>query len=310
MTRKLASLTLVAVFGFAADMQAQAKKVTIRKKTYVYKVVSGEEKLKADVYRVADDSVRPVVLWIHGGALIMGDRSLSAKPGTLLNALLQAGYAVVSIDYRLAPHVKLPAILKDVQDAYAWVYSKGPKLFHIDPGKIAVMGGSAGGYLTLMTGFRVQPRPRVLVSLWGYGDIDGDWYSKPDPFYRKQPLVSREEADKEGGRKLYLYLRQQGLWPRALTGHDPATERRQFDPFCPIRNVTKLYPPTLLVHGDKDTDVPYQQSVAMARELKRKGVENKLLTIVGGEHGIGNAGKKAIAKTHARVVAFLNKYLK
>src|SRR5262249_37439771 len=154
-----------------------------------------------------------VVLWIHGGALIMGDRSLSAKPGTLLNALLQAGYAVVSIDYRLAPHVQLAAILKDVQDAYAWVYSKGPKLFHIDPHKIGVMGGSAGGYLTLMTGFRVQPRPRVLVSLWGYGDIDGDWYSKPDPFYRKQPLVSREEADKEGGRKLYLYLRQQGLWP-------------------------------------------------------------------------------------------------
>ena len=45
-----------------------------------------------------------------------------------------------------------------------------------------------------MTGFRVEPRPKALVSYWGYGDVAGAWYSRPDPFYRSQPLVSEKEA--------------------------------------------------------------------------------------------------------------------
>jgi acetyl esterase/lipase len=310
MSRKLLCLAAVVVFSIQPEIPAEAKTVKIQRKTYAFKKLKNGEKLLADVYRPEDDSVRPVVVWIHGGALIVGDRKLSHEPGSLLHDLLKAGYVVVSIDYRLAPKVKLPAILEDVQDACAWVRTKGPKLFHIDPKKMAVMGGSAGGYLTLMTGFRVKPRPTALVSLWGYGDIDGDWYSKPDPFYRKKPLVSKENADKKGGGTLYLYLRQQGLWPKKLTGHDPATEPRAFDPLCPIRNITKNYPPTLLIHGDKDTDVPYQQSEAMARELKRKKVSHRLVRVVGGGHGLGNVGRKTVADAHAQVVAFLNKYMK
>jgi acetyl esterase/lipase len=94
----------------------------------------------------------------------MGSRGWMDK--ALLGKLLKAGYAVVSIDYRLAPETKLPAILEDLQDACKWVREKGPELFHINPTKIAVMGGSAGGYLTLAAGFRVDPRPTALVSLW------------------------------------------------------------------------------------------------------------------------------------------------
>src|SRR2546425_3476962 len=141
----------------------------------------------------------------------MGGRQMTPKPGSLLRSMLDAGYVVVSIDYRLAPDVKLPAIIEDVRDAYNWVRKSGPSLFHIDPEQIFVMGQSAGGYLTQMTGFCVEPRPRALVSFWGYGDITGPWYSRPDPFYRTQPLVTKEEADTSGGGKLYLYCRQQGL---------------------------------------------------------------------------------------------------
>ena len=74
------------------------------------------------------------------------------------------------------------------------MHEEGPRLFNADTRRIAVAGGSAGGYLTLMSGFCVKPRPAVLVSFWGYGDIAGDWYIKPSTFYRKQPLVSKEDA--------------------------------------------------------------------------------------------------------------------
>ena len=162
-------------------------------------------------------------------------------------------------------------------------------------------GGSAGGYLTLMTGFCVNPRPRALVSFWGYGDIVGAWYSRPDAFYLRQPAVSREEAlaavgatavseppPKSDRGRFYLYCRQQGIWPKQVAGHDPDTEGAWFQRYCPIRNVTKQYPPTMLVHGTEDTDVPYEQSKIMAERLSQTGVRHQLVTVPGGGHGLGN----------------------
>jgi len=270
-------------------------------KTYAYKILDSQRiRLQANVHRLPGDAVRPVIVFIHGGALMMGDRKMTPKAGSLLQALLDAGYVVVSIDYRLAPQVKLPAIIDDVRDACNWVRERGPELFRVNPDELFVMGQSAGGYLTLMTGFRVQPRPRALVSFWGYGDIAGEWYSRPDPFYRQQPLVTKEEADESGGMKLYLYCRQQGLWPKVLTGHDPDAEPRAFDPFCPVRNVTREYPPTLLIHGTKDTDVPYQLSVQMANELAGKSVD--------GGHGFDKRNADVAARTYQQVVEFLNQH--
>ena len=98
-------------------------------------------------------------MWIHGGALIMGSRKgLDVR---FCAELLKRNFAIVSIDYRLAPETKLPGIIEDVQDAWRWVRQEGPKRFGIDPDRIATAGGSAGGYLTLMTGFCLGPRPRV-----------------------------------------------------------------------------------------------------------------------------------------------------
>jgi acetyl esterase/lipase len=238
---------------------------TTERKVHTYKTVDKLE-IHADVIGGNADRPRPTLIWIHGGALILGNRDGS---NPLFAPLLEAGFAIVSIDYRLAPETKLPAILEDVQDACGWVREKGPELFKADPGKIVVAGGSAGGYLTLTTGYRVKPRPRALVSFWGYGDVIGDWYSKPDPFYRKQPLVTKEEALKSVGTtplsgagpgntrgRFYLYCRQQGTWPNEVAGLDPVKDAKAFAPFCPIQNVTADYPPTMFVHGTKDTDVP------------------------------------------------------
>ena len=159
--------------------------------TYTYKTI-GDLRIRADVYRRPGEIVTPAILWIHGGALIMGNRrGLNAVQA---EKYLDAGYTIISIDYRLAPQAKLNDIIEDLVDAYRWVRIDGPKLFRIDPNRIAVVGHSAGGYLTLMAGFRLNPRPAALVSFYGYGDIAGDWYSRPDPFYSRQPAVPKEEA--------------------------------------------------------------------------------------------------------------------
>ena len=290
-------------------------------RTVTFKVV-GTCQIQADVYTVPTDAARPAIVWIHGGALISGGRQ-NIHSGQL-DLYVRAGYAVISIDYRLAPETKLPAIIEDVQDAFRWVREEGPELFGIDPHRLAVIGHSAGGYLTLMAGFCVDPRPRALVAFCGYGDIAGAWYSRPDPFYSQQPAVSRAEAEAAVGGEIlsnasgpehrqrgrfYLYCRQQGLWPGEVTGHDPDAEPRAFDPFCPQRHVTREYPPTLLLHGNRDTDVPYEQSVVMARELAGAAVKHQLLTVPGGGHGF-DSGMEApmVARAFEVVLAFLERH--
>jgi acetyl esterase/lipase len=283
--------------------------------TFVYKKVAGCE-IRADVFGVPAGGRKPVAVWIHGGALISGSRRL-APDSRLLRSLLDAGFVVVSIDYRLAPETKLPGIIEDVRDAFRWIRATAGTL-RIDPDRLAVCGGSAGGYLTLMTGFAVSPRPKALVSWWGYGDIVGPWYSRPDPFYLRQPAVTREEAlsavgtapisevppgNKRG--RFYLYCRQQGLWPKEVSGHDPATEDGWFTRYCPLRNVTREYPPTMLVHGTADTDVPYEQSKLMAGRLANAGVQHKLVTVPNGDHGLGNIAVDELDRLRREGATFL-----
>lgn len=143
-------------------------------RTFTYKTV-GSLNIKANVRRSEDDVLRPAVLWIHGGALIVGNREW--LDGHLKNPLLRMGYVFVSIDYRLAPETKLPETVTDIVDAYDWIRREGPELFGVDSSRpISVAGSSAGGYLALSAGFRCSSRPASVTSFFGYGElIGGAW---------------------------------------------------------------------------------------------------------------------------------------
>lgn len=282
--------------------------------TVTYKT-AGQCEIQADVFGASKGAAKPALMWIHGGALIFGNRKGGDHP--FRTRLLQNGYVVVSIDYRLAPETKLPGIIDDLQDAYRWVGSNA-KRFGLNPNRIAVAGASAGGYLTQMAGFWLKPRPRALVSYYGYGDIVGSWYSEPDEFYRRQPLVSKEDAYASIGKtplsdpppnnvrdKFYLYCRQNGLWPKEVSGYDPHADPQWFDRYCPIRNVTSQYPPTLLIHGTADTDVPYSLSKDMAAKLTAEKVEHELITVTGAGHGLTGAKPEEIDRISDRAVNFV-----
>jgi acetyl esterase/lipase len=262
--------------------------------------------------------LKPVIIWIHGGALMGGSRARLSEEQKKL--YLGAGYSIVAIDYRLAPETKLPAIIEDVQDAVKWTRKNAASLLKVDSTKMFIIGHSAGGYLTLMLGSSLKKPVQGIVSFYGYGDIIADWYSKPDPYYlRTRDHVTEERAmkqinnteitsspSKERG-DVYMYSRQNGKWPLMVGGHDPVKEPQWFYPYCPLRNVHANYPPTLLIHGDKDTDVPFEQSVLMDQELTTKKIKHQFIKMNNYEHGFDRSHKdKNVQKVFADVLAFLN----
>jgi acetyl esterase/lipase len=267
-------------------------------KTFTYKSVGGLD-IQLDAYDSDPRIEKQVYVYIHGGALMMGSRKTNAK---WLNP--QGERVLISLDYRLAPETKLPGIIEDVQDAFRWIHNEGPSRLNIDPSNIVVVGESAGGYLTLMSGFCIQPRPRALLSVSGYGNIIGSWYSRPSDFYlHDRPPISKEEAYKYIGSKpiserdnshnqLYFYCRQKGTWPQEVAGHDPDREAAWFKPYCPVQNVTANYPPTILIHGTADTDVPWSESDAMDKALTRAHVRHEFLSVPGAGHVLGDLSEE------------------
>ena len=265
----------------------------------------------ADVYPV-DGKVLPAVIFIHGGALIWGSRH-DIQPA-MAESLNLHGYVVISIDYRLAPTTKLPEILKDVEDAVSWVKGGCSGLVSIDPHKITVIGSSAGGYLALSSG-TFTSKPSAIVSFYGYGSIAEDWYLKPSPYYLGQGIIEESDALSCLGSSdiiseasfdrfpYYIYTRQKGTWPQTVTGKGV----QALGEFCPEKKVSADYPETLLIHGTKDSDVPFECSISMALALGKAGKSVELHLVAGREHVFDqNMNDPEVSKVYKRLISFLS----
>jgi acetyl esterase/lipase len=276
--------------------------------------------IHADIVGAGAPRPRPCVVWIHGGGLIFGSRTASPKP-SLVDAFVDSGLAVVSIDHRLAPETKLAGIVDDVRAAWVWLQETGPEI-GVDPERVAVAGASSGAYLALIAGYALEPKPRGIGSLWGFGDITAAWEAEPSEHYRTAfPIATREHALASVGSHpvsdpstdserdwFYLYCRQQGRWLAEVTGHDPREEPDWFTRYLPIRNITSGYPPTMLVHGTADTDVPHEESSRLSGELSQCGVPHAFMSLDGVGHGFAGASRERIAEVESALARFLARW--
>jgi acetyl esterase/lipase len=304
------------------DIHAQltfSSDTNILKRTFVYKTV-GTTQIHADFYQANDYASSPAIIWIHGGALMFGSRA--DIPLEQLKLYLKAGYSVLSIDYRLAPETKLPEIIKDVTDGIEWTRNTGHDLLKIDTAHIFVVGQSGGAYLALMTGYLMPKPPKGIISFYGYGTILEDWYNKPDSFACTKTPVTKESANKLIGDStiteapvrdrldLYIYSRQKGIWPQLVTGHDPKKEAKWFNKYSPVKNIHSNYPPVLLIHGDKDLDVPFIESLFLDKKLTEKKVRHRFIRMKNYGHLFdifeGGLSNPDVNKTFTDVIMFLN----
>ncbi len=257
-------------------------------------VDGGHERQKLDLYLPEkSDGPLPVILWIHGGGWMAGSKEQCLP---LRAGYVERGYAVASIGYRLSGHALFPAQIEDCKAAIRWLRGHA-KEYGLDPERFGVWGGSAGGHLAALVGTSggveefevganagISSRVQAVCDFYGPTDLT--------VFVTTPGFESHAGADSPETR---------------LLGGVVAENKDKAKRVDPITYVTKDDPPFLLVHGDKDTTVPLNQSQLLFDELKKTGVSVRFHTIQGAGHGGPAFESEEIA---AMVAGFFNERLK
>jgi len=223
----------------------------------------------------------PVIISVHGGAFLGGDKA-DGQVNPMLQGL-KRGYAVVSINYRLSGEAIFPADIMDVKAAIRWVKANA-KQYKLNPDKIALWGGSAGGNLVALAGTSVGAKDLEDLSL-GNADKDTrvqavvDWFG-PINFL----LMDTQLKETGNGAPDHSEANspESKLMGQKITEIPEKVQRSN-----PETYISNNAPPFLIEHGTKDQLVPTQQSIQFAEKLEKFiGKEKVTLHLLeGARHG-------------------------
>ncbi len=229
--------------------------------------------LKMDIYYPETDTGPwPVAMYVHGGGWVSGDKADGAGIRDI-PALRQAGFLVVAVNYRLAPEHKFPAQIEDVKCAVRYLRAHAAR-YHLDPQRIAVWGGSAGGH---------------LVALLGTADESAGWDVGEylDQSSRVQAVVDMFGPTDLAAEDFFSMRREHKA--QVLFGipdlSNPAVQQAS-----PIHHVSADDPPFLIIHGAQDDLVPLSQSQAFYKALQAAGVPAQLIVVENAGHGLARRG--------------------
>jgi acetyl esterase/lipase len=245
-----------------------------------YAVAFGYRPLQLDLWVPAGDGPAPLVVWVHGGGFMFGDRRIlpeTFRPNQVFDALLDAGLAVATIDYRHALEAPFPAQLTDAKAAVRYLRTFADE-FGIATERIGAIGESAGGHIVAALGLTAH-RPDLEGTHGVLGRSSAvqavvDWYGVAD-----LTTMPRHPLPPEIAAKLppELVTPPEDQLTRGLQG-------RALADASPITHVTPDAPPFLLVHGTADRLVPFAQSEALHAALTAAGVEARLVRVDGAQH--------------------------
>jgi len=241
------------------------------------------------------DKPVPVIIIVHGGGWQGGDRN-----SNLLGAykFAENGFAAASIEYRLSQQAPFPAQIQDCKCAVRYLRANAGK-YHIDPDHIGTLGDSAGGHLVALMGLTenvpefegdggskgVSSRVQAVCDMFGPADLIA-WLYDPN---------RRTAAEQDPG------------MIRLFGGpvYDNLEKIHQASPIAHVQNSNNT-PPFLILHGDKDPNVPLQQSLSLADALQKKGADVTLRVQLNAGHG----GAYFFPNAWPDMQAFFNRTLK
>lgn len=261
--------------------------------------------MKMDILKPQSKTPLPAIVYVTGGGFINANKDNGIQ---LRMHLAEAGYVVASIEYRVAPTAVFPQPLEDVKASIRYLRANANK-FNIDPDRIGIVGGSAGGYLTAMAGVTSgtttfdkgenldqSSSVKAAVDLYGLFDLTriGDDYSD-----------AVKEAHKSAGATEALWVNGSPVFGGRDGGilADPAAAKAA----DPMTYVGKNSAPMLLMHGTKDFVVSPSQTDLLFKALRKEGIPSDRYLVEGAAHG-GVYWDQAEALSI--ITDFFNKYLK
>jgi len=250
---------------------------------------AGGAKLQLNLARPKDvKGPLPAVLCIHGGGFRAGSREGYNK---LCLTLAQRGFVAATISYRLAPAHQFPAAVHDTKAAVRWLRANAARL-GIDPTRIGVTGGSAGGHLAQFLG--------VTAGVKEFEGADNPGFSSAVTCVVN--VYGPSDFTKSYGKSVDAHV----VLPMWLGG-DVDSARAKHIQSSPLNWVTPSAAPTLIIHGTEDKYVAYEQALWMRDRLTACGVPVELLTLEGAGHGFKGADAE---KSEAALLAYFEQRLK
>ena len=228
--------------------------------------------LHLDIFLPDNTPNPPLIMWIHGGAWLAGDRKTP-----FLMWQLERGYALASIDYRLIDQGIFPCNIIDCKDALVFLKANAEK-YGYDPTRIVVGGDSAGGHLAALMGTTIGHSDweqtgadcsvKAVVDFYGPTAVTKEWENAQTPESPESLLI--------------------GEFVKTKRGKEKAAAAN------PIIYIDGSEPPFLIIHGDKDDVVPYSQSLFLRNALEDAGVSVAMHRVHGGGHGFEGAEINAV----------------
>jgi acetyl esterase/lipase len=232
------------------------------------------------------------VVYLHGSAWYILDKDVGTRP--LFRHLAAQGHVVVDVAYRLFPETDIPGMVADAKRAVAWLTNHAADL-QIQPDRIVLAGGSAGGHLALLAAYThddptltpaelagSDPSVCAVVSLYGQADLAAvydhtsqqktcrpddprpDWDAPPPPWMLR---LFGPGAGRLGLQHMMAAGRLD--W---LVGGTPSQVPDRYAQLSPVHHVHPGCPPTLLLHGQHDEMAPVAAARRLHRRLEQRGV--------------------------------------
>jgi len=263
----------------------------------VYSVIPGYRPMIIDLYLPPKGTAaKPLVMYIHGGGWVSGDtRHAGATEDfpKVLASLAAEGFVVASLEYRLAGEAPYPAPLQDARAAIRYLKANADK-YGIDPSRVGVWGGSAGGHLTALA-----------ATTCGVTTLEA-------PLAKGMPAPAAGSECVQAAVTWYGVFDFNAMAARAATGDGSISRLMKCVGPCDaatlntasaITYVNAKTPPFLLIHGTDDHVVPVAQSHDFEAKLKAAGVPVEAIYIPGVDHSFVG---KTLAETHAATNQALN----
>ena len=296
MTPLAAFLTTPVLLLLAYDI-AQCAEVAFEENVTYGK--AGETELKLDLARPDGDGPFPAIVFIHGGGWSQGSRQ--SYRGQIEDAA-RRGYVAATISYRLMQFDEskketttatpnFPAQIHDAKAAVRWLRANAKK-YNVDPDRIGVTGGSAGGHLSLLVGL-TDPA----------ANLEGD-SGNPEQSSRVQAVVNVFGPTDMAS----CHEKSSVAWIfRLFMGGTPAEAAERYKAASPITYVSEDDPPVLTLHGDQDALVPIEQARKLDEKMKAAGASHTLMVFAGQGHGFGGEDQQ---KAMNAMWVFFDEHLK